>query len=198
MGSGHVQSFDMFSARASFSDRFVLIAAERSHVDPMDVYSALVAGIMTRAIEVTASIMQADDAGNFPTVSNEDALRGMSDALKYVIRMLEHASDEWVGETVDNVLDFVDDLMEEDGAESTGAIGDGDGDGECEDDDCDEVGELSVDEIRELEKQIGEAVEAWDTWEPTDEILLSLKESFAASFDKAVERIHSADTGDAL
>jgi hypothetical protein len=120
MASGHDESFDMFASRPSFTDRFSRIASERSHIDPVEVYAAFVIGISERAIETSAAIAYADrDEEKTPTA--QGVMREMGDALKYVIRSLETASDEWVAETVDYVLEGLEmDTDEDDGDDEGG------------------------------------------------------------------------------
>lgn len=199
MGSGNDGAFDMFASRPSFTDRFSLIASERSHIDPVDVYAAFVIGISERAIETSAAIAYADrDEEKTPTV--QGVMREMGDALKYVIRSLETASDEWVAETVDYVLSGLemdtdeDDEGEEGDDEEAGEPEGGEGVEEEEGDDEEEEGdEICAEEIASLKAKIAEAVATWDEWESEDQILASLKANFAESFSKVVEDMERID-----
>lgn len=202
MASGHDESFDMFASRPSFTDRFSRIASERSHIDPVEVYAAFVIGISERAIETSAAIAYADrDEEKTPTA--QGVMREMGDALKYVIRSLETASDEWVAETVDYVLEGLEmDTDEDDGGDEGGEDDDGEetdetegGEGveEEEEEEEDDGGDMGEDEIASMKSKIAEAVESWAEWEPEDRILASLKENFAASVDYAANEMEKID-----
>ena len=178
----------MFATRAPFSDRFALVAAERSHLDPVDVYTALVAGISGRAIEVSATIAYAERA-DVRELTASGVMRDVSDALKYTIRSLETADDEWIAETIDDVLEAMDAETEDD----DDAAGDEEGEEASDEDEGGEEEEIGAEEIASLKAKIAEAVAAWDEWEPEDQILASLKANFAASFSKAVEEMERID-----